>query len=325
VKALVERGDRVSILHRGQTEAELPEGVERLHADRGNARQFAETLGGRSWDFVVDMTLYTGSDTQAAARTFDGRCGRYIMISTGQVYLVKEPEPARPFREEDYEGQTMAEPRVEYDQKNWLYGIEKRKAEGAFQAAHRERQFPFIALRLPMVNSERDHYDRIYGYLTRLWDGGPILAPAGPIHLLRHVYGEDVIRAILAASRSGKPGRAYNISQDERVAFDAFMAMLADLAGTPVKIVRVPREALETREFFPACSPFTERWMSDLDARRSKAELGVTYTPLPMYLASLVRHFSQQPRRAPIGYEHRAEEIELARRYAEGAAAASVE
>lgn len=316
VRALAERGDQVAILHRGKTQAELPGDVERLIADRSDAAQFAEAIGARTWDCVADMTLYTGEEAAETARILAGRCERYILISTGQVYLVRKPELARPFREEDYEGETMAEPapRGGYDYKNWLYGIEKRKAEDIFLGAWRESEFPFVALRLPMVNSERDHYDRIYGYLARLWDGGPILAPADAIHLLRHVYGEDVIRAILAASRSGKPGQAYNISQDERVAFDDFMRMLADFVGVEVKIVRVPRDELEAQECFPACSPFTERWMSDLDARRSKAELGATYTPLPIYLGRLVKYFSAQPRRVPIGYEHRAEEIEFARR-----------
>lgn len=317
VEALLARGDQVTILHRGQTQADLPAAVERLHADRTDAEQLARAGGGRSWDCVVDMTLYTGADAKAAARTFSGRCARYIMISTGQVYLVRQPELPRPFREEDYEGDVMLEPQPTggYDHKNWLYGIEKRKAEDVFLASFRESGFPFVALRLPMVNSERDHYDRIYGYLTRLWDGGPILAPQGPIHLLRHVYGGDVIRAILAASNVAKPGRAYNISQEERVTFDDFMKMLADFAGTALAIVRIPRAELEAQEFFPACSPFTERWMSDLDPRRSEVELGVTYTPLPMYLSKLVKHFSQQPRRAPIGYDNRGEELALAKKH----------
>jgi nucleoside-diphosphate-sugar epimerase len=317
VEALLARGDEVTILHRGQTQADLPPAIERLHADRSDADQLARAIDGRSWDCVVDMTLYTGADAKSAARIFSGRCERYIMISTGQVYLVRQPELPRPFREEDYEGEVMPEPQPAggYDYKNWLYGFEKRNAEDALLAAHGETGFPFVAIRLPMVNSERDHYDRIYGYLTRLWDGGPTLAPAGPIHLLRHVYGGDVIRAILAASLAAKPGAAYNISQEERIAFDDFMNMLADLTGTSLQIVRVPRAELEAQQFFPACSPFTERWMSDLDPRRSKTELGVTYTPLPMYLSKLVKHFSEQPRRTPIGYEHRAEELALASKF----------
>src|SRR5262249_34120082 len=127
-------------------------------------------------------------------------------------------------------------------------------------------KFPYTSFRLPMVNSERDHYDRIYGYFLRLQDGGPILVPEGESLPVRHVYGEDVVQAILrlASGEVGK-GRAYNIGQDETLSLEQFLNMLAELMGRPLKRVRVPRKDLVRDSLLPYCSPFSGEWMSSLD------------------------------------------------------------
>src|ERR1700746_662848 len=96
------------------------------------------------------------------------------------------------------------------DYENWLYGFDKRAAEDVFTRAWAERKFPFTSLRLPMVNSERDHYDRIYGYMLRLQDGGPILVPEDGNQPIRHVYGDDVVQAVLrVAALEMSKGRAF--------------------------------------------------------------------------------------------------------------------
>jgi nucleoside-diphosphate-sugar epimerase len=315
VKALLARGDIVTILHRGRTQFMFESHVERLHADRSDAAQLALVLAGRSFDLVVDTTLYTGRDAEVIAQLFAGRTERYIMISTGQVYLVR-PGLKRPFREQDYDGPTMPPPPAEHslDHENWLYGIEKRKAEDSLLTAHREYGFPVTALRLPMVNSERDHFDRILGYLARLWDGGPILVPEGAHLALRHVYGEDVIDAIIQLSESHRTvGRAYNISQDETVELEAFLRLMAEFAGATLRVIPVPRATLDAQGLLPFSSPFSGLWMSELDNQLSKSEVGIRYTPLRTYLEKLVAHFRLAPRRTPLGYDRRIAEIRLAR------------
>jgi nucleoside-diphosphate-sugar epimerase len=183
-----------------------------------------------------------------------------------------------------------------------------------FARAWDANRFPFTSLRLPMVNSERDHYDRIYGYFLRLQDGGPIVVPEGNGLPVRHVYGDDVIQAIVRLAESGLGmGRAYNIGQDETFTLEQFLEMLAELMHRPLKIVQAPREELEREELLPHCSPFSDTWMSSLDNSRSKAELGVTYTPMRDYVKKLVSYYQAVRPREIEGYAQRAKELELAR------------
>lgn len=314
VEALLARGDSVTVLNRGVTPDDLPRSVQRLHADRTDAAQLAEAARGRDFDLVVDTTLYNGPEAEAAIKIFSDRVGHYIFLSTGQVYLVRLGLE-RPFREEDYPGPLMPEPSKadEYEHGNWLYGFDKRQAEDAFFRAWSEHQFPYTSLRLPIVNSERDHYDRIYGYFLRLMDGGPILVPDDPGLPVRHVYGQDVVKAILRVSESGMgKGRAFNIGQDDTLSLEEFLRLLAQTCGVPLKLARASRTRLQEEQLLPDCSPFSGRWMSAVDNRRSKAELGMSYTPFSSYLPALVSHFRTQPRRDIAGYGQRAREISFA-------------
>jgi 2'-hydroxyisoflavone reductase len=314
VGALLQRGHEVSVFNRGQTADDLPPQVERLRGDRADRAQLAAAVGLRTFDLVVDTTLYNGCEAFAALELFAGRVGRYIFLSTGQVYLVRAGVE-RPFREEDYSGPLIPRPPEiqESDAGNWLYGIEKREAEDAMALAWTNSGFPFTSLRLPMVNSERDHYDRIYGYFLRLQDEGPILVPSEPGVPLRHVYGEDVAQVILRlAGSSLGMGKAYNIGQDEAVSLEEFLRMLAKAMQRPLKLAPMPRAVLDQAKLLPDCSPFSGRWMSALDNARSKRELGIEYTPLEQYLKKLVTFFQATPKREIHGYKRRREELVLA-------------
>lgn len=314
VQALLQQGHEVAVFNRGQTRDDLPEEVERLHGDRTNPTQLKQVVGGREFDLVVDTTLYTGAEAEAVVDLFANRVGRYIFLSTGQVYLVRIGVE-RPFKEEDYAGPVMVEPPKSdvSNHSNWLYGFDKRAAEDVFARAWLQQKFPYTSLRLPMVNSERDSHERIYGYFLRLQDGGPILIPEGAGLPVRHVYGEDVVQAItkLTTGELGK-GCAYNIGQDETLTLDQFLEMLAEALHRELNLVRVSREVLDREGLLPDCSPFSEPWMSSIENAHSKAELGMRYTPVSSYLKKLISYFQAIPTKKIEGYAQREKELKLA-------------
>ena len=277
---LMDAGHRVTILNRGMSEDELPEIIHRLRADRTDPQQMKRALLGKSFDVVVDFVMYKQYEAEVIVDLLGGKIEHYIMISTGQVYLVREGI-SRPFKEDDFEGRIQPAPKANtFAYEEWSYGVNKRQAEDVFMKARAENNFPYTVLRLPMVNSERDTFRRLYSYIIRLKDGNPLLVPETPTYPLRHIYGQDVVEAIIKiiAEKSGI-GRAFNISQEETVTIDEFLGILGEYMGVSPEIVRVKRSLLEANGFLPDCSPFSERWMSELDNTRSKEELGISYTP----------------------------------------------
>ena len=208
-------GHHLTLFNRGSRSDPFGERVERLRGDR-LAGDFSRLLAGRSFDAVVDFAMFRGEEAAEAVAVLQGRVGHYVMISTGQVYLVREPRPS-PARETDYEGPLMAAPASSTpDREEWDYGMGKRAAEDVLVRAWESSRFPSTRLRLPMVNGERDYFRRLEAYLWRLLDGGPLILPDGGERPVRHVYGAAVARAV--AALLGCPatfGEAYNLAQDE--------------------------------------------------------------------------------------------------------------
>ncbi len=67
------------MFNRGQTRDDLPEEVERLRGDRTNPEELEARLRGREFDLVIDTTLYTGEEAEAAVEVSSAdRVGRYI-------------------------------------------------------------------------------------------------------------------------------------------------------------------------------------------------------------------------------------------------------
>jgi nucleoside-diphosphate-sugar epimerase len=309
---LVAQGHRVTVLNRGVTPDGLGPWVERLRADRGTDA-FDGALAGRRFDAVVDFAAYQPEEVERAVRVLRGSAGHYVLISTGQVYLVRDHCP-RPARESDFEGSVMGRPDNPEALEEWTYGVLKRRCE---EVLARAPDFPSTRVRIPMVNGERDHYRRLESYLWRMLDGGPLLVPDGGPEVCRHVYGLDV--ADLLAAMLGERhlfGRAFNVAQWEAPHLSELLGLLAEALGAPDRRVSLPAHTISSAGLrIRELSPYSTRWMSYIDPSLAREELGFRSTNLPEMLARVVGAFLTSPPPAPPpGYEHRALERTLGSR-----------
>jgi nucleoside-diphosphate-sugar epimerase len=301
--SLTDHGHRVTTFNRGRTRDELGDRVERLHGDRTDPEQLARGLSGRSFDACVDTIAMRAGDTRAAIDILDGRVGHYVHLSTGQVYLVRGACPV-PAREEDYDGPLIEPPPGNsWETAEWRYGIEKRECEDLLADAWAAHRFPGTRLRLPMIHGERDHYGRLHGSVRRILDGGPLLEPLEGGPRLRHIHQADVVTGVvrLLETDAGK-GRAYNLAQDDLWTLEELLDRLGEILGVEVEVERRPRAELEAAGLFPACSPFSNPWMSILDNERAKEELGLRFMGFDDYLPELVEYFRDPALEPPAAY-----------------------
>jgi nucleoside-diphosphate-sugar epimerase len=311
---LLAAGHEVTLFNRGTLPDAFGDRVGRLRGDR-TTDDFPRLLAGRDWDAAVDFAAYDGRDGRQAATVLSGRVGHYVVVSTGQVYLVREGRGSDPARESDYDGPVMSEPPDPSDKVQWDYGMGKRALEDALAEAWERRRFPSTRLRIPMVNGERDHFRRVERYLWRLLDGGPVLLPGGGERRVRHVYSGSVVKLVLSILGDARAfGGAWNLAQDETPTLGELLALLARSLGAPLRLVSMPEERVRSAGLDPLLlSPFSGRWMSCLDPSRAKAELGFVHEPLAGYLERIVASFlAHPPADLPPGLERRDDEIALA-------------
>jgi 2'-hydroxyisoflavone reductase len=83
VRAAVARGHRVAVFSRGQVQAELPAGVERLIGDRNGK---LDAIASRDWDAVIDVATFGPGWVRSLGQSMRKRVRHYTLISTVSVY-----------------------------------------------------------------------------------------------------------------------------------------------------------------------------------------------------------------------------------------------
>lgn len=313
-RALLARGARVTVLSRGLRP--LPEGAESLVADRDDPASLSAALEGRRFDFTVDFTAFDAPDLERLLLVPYAALGRYVMISTGQVYLVTEGATP-PYREEDSERPLIPEPEPgTHDHDNWRYGTGKRRAEALLRVLRASHGLRGTILRLPIVQGEGDGSLRLWAYLERLLDGGPLVLPDGGLRPLRHLYAGDVVDAIVRLFEGPAPReRVYNLSPNADLTLRGLLERVAALAGVTPRFVDAPWEEIVAGGLERPFSPYASPWSSRLDPARVGAEFGLVGTRPDDYLPKVVGwHLEHRPAASHPGYAQRALEVELASR-----------
>src|SRR5262249_24361162 len=83
-------GHKVTVFNRGQTSADLPQGVEKVAGDM-NAGDGYAALGSRFFDVICQFMAFNQEQVSRDISAFSGRTGQYVFISSASVY----EKPAR--------------------------------------------------------------------------------------------------------------------------------------------------------------------------------------------------------------------------------------
>jgi nucleoside-diphosphate-sugar epimerase len=320
-EAFLATGHDVTVVVRGTHPLPPHDRLLVRRADRRDAASLGAALRGERYDFTVDFLGFDGDDVGRLFAAPGFGPGRLVLISTGQVYLVtREPRP--PFREADADAPTIPEPvagtRAWH---NWVYGMGKRAAEAALARIGQERGVPVLALRLPVVQGEADGSasQRLWAWLERMRDGGPVLLPEDGVQPVRFVYSGDAAAALLRlAEHAAWPIEpALNLAQPSEEPLRVFLERVAACAGLTPRFVPVSATELEAAGLDESSAPYWGRWCSRPDPSAAFAALGFRTRGPAEYLPSVVAaHLAHPPTASHDGYVHRPAELALAARLA---------
>lgn len=308
-EALLAAGHELTVLSRRP----LAEGhrLRVLHGDRTDGAFLDAALSGQRFEMTVDFLAYDAPELERLFAVPGFSPGRFVIISTGQVYLVTGRPP--PFVEADADFPAIPEPEPQTTPwYNWVYGMGKRRAEAALREIGAARGFPTLALRVPAVQGEADGAcsQRLWGWLERLLDGGPVLLPDDGVQRLRFVYVGDVAAALvgLAGEMPWPEVPALNLAQPAECTLRSFVELVADCAGVRPWLVSVPSELL-ARAGLADCAPYAGRFSSRPDPSLALA-LGFRTRGPEEYLPSVVQaHLEAPPARSHEGYARRGAEL----------------
>ena len=232
VERLLERGDEVTILHRGQNNP-FAGHTREIRCDRNDTAAMAQAVKG-GYDLVFDNVYdwqrgTTGTQVLAAAGACDDTLRRYVFVSSCAAYGdgldCREDAPLAPHDFPD------------------AYCRNKADSERALLSLHAEKGVPTTTLRPPFIYGPRNPFYREAFFWDRLSARRPILVPGDGSRLMHFVLVGDLVHAaLLAADTPAAAGRAYNVAHDRPVRQDDFVRMLGEAAGVEADLRYIPRE-----------------------------------------------------------------------------------
>ncbi len=236
VHELVRCGHDVTVLNRGRSEADIPDSVDRLVADRSDPDTVRTALAGTEWDVIHDVTAYHPDDVALMIELFRDRVGHYIFASSTVTYAAADILPITENHPDD-RGEAQNE-----------YGLHKLLCEDLLRAAHAEHGFPATTVPFSMVFGPHNMISsREQAMFRRLVDGRPVLVPGDGTTLLQLGHVDDQARALeQMMGRTVTFGRRYNLTGREYVTRTGYVAELAAAAGVDSVDVRfIPPELMD--------------------------------------------------------------------------------
>jgi nucleoside-diphosphate-sugar epimerase len=222
-------GCRVSVFNRGATSAVLPEGVDSIAGDIGDARY--RDLGRGGFDVVCQFIAFTPDQVLRDIELFSGGATQYIFISSASVYqkpprrhVISEKTPAvNPY---------------------WPYSQNKIACEAALRAARGltwtiVRPSHTVRTMLPTVLNEGD------ALANRLLAGRPVIVAgdgATPWTLTR--CADFAVPFVRLFGKSAAFGETFHITSDNAYSWNDITNAIAAGLGVSADIVHVPTDTL---------------------------------------------------------------------------------
>jgi nucleoside-diphosphate-sugar epimerase len=314
VEQLLARDDEVTVFSRGNVRPAWWDRVQHIAGDRTDLADFRAKLKGRSFDAVIDMRAFRKEQVTSAHDTFDGTCGRYLMVSTGSVYMRDQVNYATqcPFKESDVDWSSID---YTYPEGQDPYGVGKRHCEKWLQENSR---IPYTVIRVPAVFGWDDPTARMWWWVQRALDGREVVVAAEHRGLFRTLYAGDAASTFLRAiDLPAAANQIYHVAMEELVSVERWSSLIWAAAGHSGTVTFVPEAIIRRQPGLDAYAPPLTRAVSTVwDLSKARRDLGFRTTPLARWIQETVdwyrNHQTDDPRTA---YAGRAEELALAARW----------
>ncbi|MFI5959024.1 hypothetical protein [Cryptosporangium sp. NPDC051539] len=276
VRTALDAGWDVTTLTRG-LHGTLPPEVDARTGDRTTVPGL-EALGSDSWDVCIDTSGYVPREVALSAERLAGRVGRYVFVSTVNVYP-GWPDSPLSLNSRIHDCPPDAGP------DDGDYGYLKAGCERAVLAA-----FPNSTTinRAGLIFGPRDNIARVSWWVQRVASGGEVLAPGRPDQPFALIDSRDMAAWMLQAP----PGVFVVNSRAGTQTFGELLETAREVTGSDARFTWVPDQAL----LEASVEPWTELplWLPaslaghSWDMPVSEAyESGLTIRPLASSLADV--------------------------------------
>lgn len=230
-EALVENGDELFLLTRGQSIRKPPSGAKIIHGDIRQPTSVVSLLAGYKFDAVVDWIAFTPDQVLVDLDLFRGITNQYVFISSASAY--QSPPASLPVTESTF-----------LDNPYWEYSRNKIACEEVLINAYRKEKYPITIVRPSHT------YDKTllpfhggWSILQRMLEGKPVIIHGDGTSLWTLTHHRDFavgLNGLLGNSHA--IGDVFHITSDEWLTWNQIYSHLADAVGGVLHPVHIPSD-----------------------------------------------------------------------------------
>ena len=231
-KLALEQGIDLYHLNRGNKPA--LDGVNNLVADIADSIAVKKMLSNHIWDVVVNWVAFTPEDVISDIKTFEGKVGQYIFISSASVYqkppvhyIISETTPL--------------------DNPFWDYARNKIACENLLMDEFARKEFPVTIVRpshtystvIPVTLGGWTEYTVI----DRIKKGLPVVVQGDGTSLWTLTHADDFAIGFLGLFGNNLAlGETFHITSDEVLTWNQIYQTVAQTTGFDANIVHIPSD-----------------------------------------------------------------------------------
>jgi nucleoside-diphosphate-sugar epimerase len=240
-----QRGLDITLLSRGQHNAQLPPGVKTLIADI-NDPALLQKLERESFDAVVDWIAFTPADIERDLKLYRGRTRQFVFISSASAYQ----KPATHYL--ITESTPLANP-------HWDYSRNKIACEERLMRAFREEGSPVTIVRPSLTYGDTqiplvlNSWQQSYTAVDRMIRGQKMIVFGDGSSLWVVTHNTDFAKELVGLlGHQQAIGHAFHITSDEVLTWDQLFRIVGAAVGMEPQLVHIPSD------FIAACLPEKE-------------------------------------------------------------------
>ena len=237
-RLLAGQGHDLTLLNRGNRNAELPDNVKIIEADISSEEETAKKLEGLTFDCVGEFIGFVPSQLERDFRLFNGKTKQFIYISSASAY--QKPPKGYKITEE-----------TPLENPYWQYSRDKKACEEFLMDRYRNDGFPVTIVRPSHTYDERSVPLGVHGnngswqVVKRIMEGKKVIIHGDGTSLWTITHNSDFAKAY--AGLIGNPkaiGEAFHITTDEAVTWNQIYGAIANALGVELKPYYVSSQTL---------------------------------------------------------------------------------
>ena len=242
---LIERGDELYLINRGNRNNTIPQGAISLTADINKEEEkVAELIKDLDFDAVADFIAFVPSQLERDYRLFKDKTKQFLFISSASAYQ----KPLADYR--ITEGTPLANP-------YWEYSRNKIACEEYLMNLYRNEQFPVTIVRPSHTYDERYVPIGVHGrkgnwqIVKRIKEGKPVIIHGDGTSLWTMTHNSDFAKGFAGLlGNIHAIGESVHITSDETLTWNQVYEAIARALNVKLNAVHVSSEFLTASSNF---------------------------------------------------------------------------